>query len=241
LGRLSWRRATVTGIRDETATARTLTLDVDDWTGHRAGQHVDLRLTAPDGYQAVRPYSVATPGNGPSIDLTVALVDGGEVSGYLVSETKVGTELEVRGPLGGWFVWDRTDSVPVQLVGGGVGVAPLMAMVRDHDRAVDRPPMRLLYSTRGPETVLYAPELAWRTQNPDPLAALTVIYTRDNPPGHSRPAGRLTVADIETYGLAPSPQTRCYVCGSTGFVEFVIELLVAAGFTADGIRAERFG
>ena len=175
MGRLSWRYAIVVGIGDETTTARTLTLKVDDWSGHRAGQHVDVRLTASDGYTAVRPYSIATPTNGSFIDLTVALVEDGEVSGYLVSGTKVGTALEVRGPLGGWFVWDRDDAVPVQLVGGGVGVAPLMAMLRDHDRAAERHPMRLLYSTRGPETLLYAAELTRRVQNSDAVSAVTLV------------------------------------------------------------------
>jgi ferredoxin-NADP reductase len=241
LGRLSWRRATVVGIRDETATARTLTLEVDGWSGHRAGQHVDVRLTAADGYTAVRPYSIATPTNGSLIDLTVALVDGGEVSGYLVTATAVGTELEVRGPLGGWFVWDRDDPVPVQLVGGGVGVAPLMAMLRAHDRVVERRPMRLLYSTRDAGTVLYAAELARRVRDPDPARAVTVLYTRKPPDAVTRPAGRISVQDVEAYGLAPVPRTRCYVCGSTGFVESAIRILLRAGFAADDIRAERFG
>jgi ferredoxin-NADP reductase len=235
LGRLTWRPATVVGVRAETSTVRTLTLRVDGWPGHRAGQHVDVRLTADDGYTAVRPYSIATPADGPYLDLTVALVDGGEVSGYLVSGAVVGTDLEVRGPLGGWFVWDRVDAVPVQLVGGGVGVAPLMAMLRDRDRAVDRRPMRLLYSTRDPASVLYAAEVARRAET------VTVIYTRKPPESATRPAGRISVADLAAYGLPPEPRTRCYVCGSTGFVESAVDLLLAAGFAPDAIRAERFG
>ena len=241
MGRLSWQHATVVGIREETATARTLTLEVDGWSGHRPGQHVDVRLTAPDGYTAVRPYSIATPANGSRIDVTVALVKDGEVSSYLVSGTEIGTEMEVRGPLGGWFVWNRDDPVPVQLIGGGVGVAPLMAMLREHDRVAERHPMRLLYSTRGPETLLYAAELARRTQNPVPASAVTVLYTRNPPDTAARPAGRLTVSDIAAYGLPPLPRTRCYVCGSTGFVEAAIGLLLKAGFATDNIRAERFG
>jgi ferredoxin-NADP reductase len=241
LGRLSWQRATVVGTREETATARTLTLEVDGWSGHRPGQHVDVRLTAPDGYTAVRPYSIATPANGSRIDVTVALVENGEVSSYLVSGTEVGTEMDVRGPLGGWFVWNRDDPVPVQLVGGGVGVAPLVAMLREHDRVAERHPMSLLYSTRGPETLLYAAELAWRTQNSVPASAVTVLYTRNPPATAARPAGRLTISDLAAYGLPPSPRTRCYVCGPTGFVETAIELLLKAGFATDNIRAERFG
>jgi ferredoxin-NADP reductase len=241
LGRLSWQRATVVGLREETATARTLTLEVDGWSGHRPGQHVDVRLTAPDGYTAVRPYSIATPVNGSRIDVTVALVEDGEVSSYLVSGTEVGTEMEVRGPLGGWFVWNRDDPVPVQLIGGGVGVAPLMAMLREHGGVAERHPMRLLYSTRSPETLLYATELASRTQNPVPASAVTIMYTRNAPDTAARPAGRLTGSDIAAYGLPPTPRTRCYVCGPTGFVEAAVELLLKAGLATDNIRTERFG
>lgn len=238
---MSWQRATVLGVREESATARTLTLQVDGWSGHRPGQHVDVRLTASDGYTAVRPYSIATPANGSRIDVTVGLVEDGEVSTYLFSGTEAGTELEVRGPLGGWFVWNRNDPAPVQLVGGGVGVAPLMAMLREHDRVAERHPMNLLYSTRSPETVLYAAELARRTQSPFPPSAVTVLYSRNPPATAARPAGRLTASDIAAYGLPPLPRTRCYVCGSTGFVEAAIEILLKAGFVTDNIRAERFG
>ena len=241
MGRLTWQRATVVGVLDETATARTLTLEVDAWSAHRPGQHVDVRLTASDGYTAVRPYSIATPANGSRIDLTIGLTENGEVSGYLVGGTKIGTLLEVRGPLGGWFVWDRDDPAPVQLVGGGVGVAPLMAMLRAHDWVAERGPMRLLYSARSPGTLLYATEFAARMRCQDPTSAVTVLYTRTAPDGEPRLPGRLTTSDIGTYGLPPLPGTRCYVCGSTGFVEAAIELLIEAGFAADNIRAERFG
>ena len=228
-------------IRDETATARTLTLEVDGWSSHRPGQHVDLRLTAVDGYTAVRPYSIATPASGSRIDVTVALVEDGEVSSYLVSGTDAGTVMEVRGPLGGWFVWDRDDPAPVQLIGGGVGVAPLMAMLREHDGVAERHPMHLLYSTRSPATLLYATELARRTEDADPASVVTVLYTRKAPDAAPRPAGRLTASDITTYGLPPTPRTTCYVCGPTGFVEESIDLLITAGFAANNIRAERFG
>lgn len=228
-------------VREETSTARTLTLLVEDWHGHRPGQHVDVRLTAPDGYTAVRPYSVATPTDDSRIDLTVALVEDGEVSSYLVRGTEVGTTMEVRGPLGGWFVWDRDDPAPVQLLAGGVGVVPLIAMLREHDSANERHPMRLLYSTRGPHTLLYGPELGCRTANPDPASGVTVLYTRKAPDDAARPSGRLTGSDIAAYALPPSSGVRCYVCGPTGFVEAGIELLVSAGFATDNIRAERFG
>ncbi|NIK61379.1 FAD-binding oxidoreductase [Kribbella shirazensis] len=241
MARLTWQRATVVGVLDETATARTLTLEIDAWSAHRPGQHVDVRLTASDGYTAVRPYSIATPPNGSRIDLTVGLADNGEVSSYLVAGAGIGTELEVRGPLGGWFIWDRDDPAPVQLVGAGVGVAPLMAVLRAHDSVTGRGPMRLLYSSRSPETLLYATELAGRTRSQNPTSAVTVLYTRAAPGADPRPPGRITTADIVAHGLPPVAGTRCYVCGSTGFVEAAIELVIEAGFAADNIRAERFG
>jgi ferredoxin-NADP reductase len=147
----------------------------------------------------------------------------------------------VRGPLGGWFVRDSDGPVPVQLVGGGVGVVPLMAMLRAHDQAAVRHPMRLLYSTQSTATLLYATELARWTDSRDPASAVKVFYTRKAPYTDARPVGRLTTSDIVAYGLPPLPGTRCYVCGSTGFVEAGIELLIEAGFAADNIRAERFG
>ena len=214
---------------------------VDGWHGHRPGQHVDVRLTALDGYTAVRPYSLAMPTDGARIDITVALVEDGEVSSYLVRGARVGTELEVRGPLGGWFVWDREDSAPVQLLGGGVGVVPLMAMLREHDRVPERHPMRLLYSTRSPEALLFGAELTRRAVPGAPPSTVTVLYTRSAPDDAARPSGRLSASDIAAYALPPSPRTRCYVCGPTGFVETGIELLETAGFAASNIRAERFG
>jgi ferredoxin-NADP reductase len=241
LGRLTWRRATVVALRDETATARTLTLEVDGWTGHRPGQHVDLRLTAPDGYSAIRPYSITTPDRASQIDITVERVADGEVSSYLVEDTAVGVAVDVRGPLGGWFVWDHQEDVPVQLVGGGVGVGPLMAMLREHDRAERVHPMRLLYSTRGPDTVLYAPELARRSADTDPASSVTLLFTRRAPGSATRPAGRISASDLSAYGLPPSGRTRCYVCGPTRFVEAGIDLLTSAGFSPQNIRAERFG
>jgi ferredoxin-NADP reductase len=241
LGRLSWRPATVSSVLDETAETRTLTLTVPGWTGHRPGQHVDIRLTAPDGYTAVRPYSIATPHDGERVDITVSLVEEGEVSSYLVRETQPGSQLEVRGPLGGWFVWDPTDDQPVQLVGGGVGVAPLMSMLRAHDTATQPRPMRLLYSTRTLATLLYRDELAHRAGSLDPATSVQVLYTREAPDTAARPAGRISASDVAAYALPATPRTRCYVCGSTGFVEASIELLLGAGFDGDNIRAERFG
>lgn len=236
-----WQRATVVAVHDENPTARTLTLEIEGWPGHRPGQHVDIRLTAPDGYAAVRPYSIATPTDGPRIDLTIQHVDGGEVSSYLVRNASVGTQMDVRGPLGGWFVWSPDEPAPVQLLGGGVGVGPLMAILREHDAAPERRPMRLLYSTRDTETVLYREELARRISGSDPTSGVSVLFTRRAPDSAARPPGRITRSDLLSMGLPPSPRTRCYVCGPTGFVEAGINLLIRAGFKSENIRAERFG
>jgi ferredoxin-NADP reductase len=241
LGRLKWRRASLVDARHESRTARTLTLQVESWPGHVPGQHVDIRLTAPDGYTAIRPYSIATPAQEDRLDVTVSLVTGGEVSTYLVSDAPVGAEVEVRGPLGRWFVWDSNEVAPVQLLAGGVGVAPLMAMLRSHDRVPERHPMRLLYSTQSPLTLLYGEEIGRRALDEDATSTVTVLYTRQPPDAAARPVERLSLSDVLTYALPPTPRTRCFVCGSTGFVEKGIELLLAAGFPDRNIRAERFG
>lgn len=241
LGRLSWRVATVAAVRDETATARTLVLDVPGWPGHLAGQHVDVRLTAPDGYTAVRSYSLASEPAGERIEITVEPVHDGEVSPYLAQVAAVGDPLEVRGPVGGWFTWDparpgRTE--PVQLVGGGSGVVPLMAMVRAWASAGAPAPFRLLYSTRRPDTVIYRDELARRA-----VAGLPVdyAYTRVTPPDWPRPPGHVDAGLLAATTFPPDVAPTCYVCGPTGFVEAVADLLLAAGHDAARVRTERFG
>ena len=237
LGRLTWRTATVAAVREETATARTLVLSVPGWPGHLAGQHVDLRLTAEDGYQAVRSYSIAAPADGDRIEVTVEQVEGGEVSPYLATETMAGDTMEVRGPIGGWFVWRPEQTGPVQLVAGGSGIVPLMAMIRARAAAASRVPFRLLYSTRGPDTVIYRPELV------RPVGGLDVsyAYTRKVPDGWRRPPGRVdgTLLAEATWPAEFRPTT--YVCGPTGFVEAVADLLVASGHDQAAVRTERFG
>src|SRR5215468_10147474 len=160
LGRVNWRTANIVGLRDETATARTLTLSVDDWPGHVAGQHVDVRLTAADGYSAVRSYSIASaPSSDDRVEITVERLPNGEVSPYLTQQVAVGDELELRGPIGGWFIWRPGQAMPIQLVAGGSGIVPLMAMIRSRASAGDKAQFRLLYSVREPGAIFYRDEL----------------------------------------------------------------------------------
>jgi ferredoxin-NADP reductase len=225
-GRLTWRVGTVTEIRPETATARTLVLDVPDWPGHLPGQHIDVRLTAPDGYQAQRSYSIASAPGGP-LELTVQRVDDGEVSDYLTAGVTVGDKLELRGPIGGWFVWRDTSTAPVLLVAGGSGIVPLMAMIR----ARHRQPFRLVYSVRTPDDAYYTSELS--RFHP----GLDVHYVHTRVP----PAKRLNVATLNTHGWPADFEPECFVCGPTGFVEAVADMLVALGHDPGRVKTERFG
>lgn len=237
LGRLTWRVATVVALRDETATARTIVLDVPDWPGHLAGQHVDIRLTAEDGYTAVRSYSMSSGADGDRIEVTVDEVENGEVSPYLTQVIEVGDSVEVRGPIGGWFVWRPEQTEPVQLIAGGSGIVPLMAMIRARASAERAVPFRLLYSTRDPESVIYREELL------KPVGGLdvTYAYTRRAPADWRGKVGRIddTVIAAATWPAAFEPTS--YVCGPTGFVELATRLLVEAGHDPAAIRAERFG
>ncbi|MGW6275991.1 ferredoxin reductase [Kribbella sp. NPDC055071] len=236
--RLSWQVATVSDVRRETETARTLTLDVPDWPGHLAGQHLDVRLTAPDGYRASRSYSIASAWTGATIELTVEQVPDGEVSPYLVDVIKVGDPLEIRGPVGGWFVWKPEQEGPVQLIGGGSGVVPLRAMLRAHSAAVSTTPVRLLYSVRRPESVIYVSDLKELAASDD--VDVRLVYTREAPAGEPR-VGRIDAEVIEQHALPPDQLPTTYVCGPTPFVETVADLLVAAGHDPARVRTERFG
>jgi ferredoxin-NADP reductase len=237
--RRTWRPAHLVEQRRETESASTLVLEVTGWPGHLAGQHIDVRLTAPDGYQAARSYSLAAPPDGDRIEITVQRVPDGEVSSYLADEVKNGDTVEVRGPVGGWFVWKPGDSAPVVLVAGGSGVVPLMAMIRSRD-GVNSTPFRLIYSVRTPDDRIYDHELHRRATHHSGLE-ITFLYTRRAPAGETRSAGRVTAEDLISDGWPPDLEPTCYVCGPTPFVETVADLLIDLGHNPTRIRTERFG
>ncbi|HJV14494.1 MAG TPA: ferredoxin reductase [Propionibacteriaceae bacterium] len=237
--RRTWRPAVLVERRPETPSASTLVLEVPEWSGHIAGQHVDVRLTAPDGYQAARSYSLATPSDGEQIEITVQAVPDGEVSGYLVGDARVGDTVEVRGPVGGWFVWKPEQGSPVLLVAGGSGVVPLMAMIRSRD-GISSAPFRLIYSVRTPEDRIYHDELRLRGTEDSGLT-VTFLYTRAAPEEEPRPLGRIGLDDLVSYGWPAEVEPTCYVCGPTPFVETVSDLLIFLGHDSTRIRTERFG
>ncbi len=239
-GRLTWRVGQLAAVRDETATARTLVLDVPGWPGHLPGQHVDVRLTAPDGYSTERSYSIAAPADGDRVELTVQRIPDGEVSPYLIEVFSIGDPLEIRGPVGGWFVWREADPAPVLLVAGGSGIVPLMAMIRARAAARSRVPFRLVYSVRTPDDAYYADELRRRVRD-DAGLDLRYVYTRRAPEGWPGSTGRLGVATLNTYGWPAALTPACFVCGPTGFVEAVADILVALGHEPRRVKTERFG
>jgi ferredoxin-NADP reductase len=217
-----------------------LLLQVPGWPGHLPGQHVDVRLTAPDGYSTQRSYSLAAPADDDRVELTVQRVAAGEVSPYLSQVIAVGDLVELRGPVGGWFVWRVTDRSPVVLVAGGSGVVPLMAMIRARAAAGSRVPFRLIHSVRTPEDAYYAAELRRRVRD-DAGLDVQYVYTRRAPEGWPGTIGRLQVATINTHGWPVALQPACFVCGPTGFVEAVADILVALGHDPRRIKTERFG
>jgi ferredoxin-NADP reductase len=230
LGRLTWREAALAEIVDETPRTRTLVFDIDGWEGHRAGQHVDVRLTAEDGYQAERSYSIASGPDDERLALTVELIEDGEVSPYLVGELQQGDTIELRGPIGGWFAWEPADGGPLLLVGGGSGVVPLRSMLRA------RPPeiaARLIYSARTLEDVIYRREL----EALDDDVVLTL--TREQREGVR--AGRVDVGLLREAGFPPAQMPRVFVCGPTPFVESVSQALVGLGHAPERVKTERFG
>jgi ferredoxin-NADP reductase len=231
--RIAWRSATVREVLRETSSASTLLLDVPGWPGHRAGQHADVRLTAEDGYRAQRSYSIASAPEDGEPAITVERIDDGEVSPYLVDDARPGDELEIRGPVGGWFVWDVRDGGPLMLVGGGSGVVPLRSMLRHRERAGSDAEARLLLSARRPDDVIYAAELA--------SYDVTLTYTREAPAGWSGYARRVDRAMLADVAFAPERQPRIFICGPTGFVEGVAAEFMALGHHPDRIRTERFG
>ena len=233
-----WLVGRVVETRSETSTSRTIVFDVPGWVGHLAGQHVDVRLTAEDGYSTQRSYSIATPSDGQRVALTIQRVPAGEVSPYLVEEIVVGDEVELRGPIGGWFVWRPDESGRVLLVAGGSGVVPLMAMVRERSRTRSTAPFTLIYSVRSPREVYYADELSRCAAE---TVDVSVLYTRSAPAGAERAPGRISSDDLARHSWPPGPGGRTYVCGPTAFVEAVVGLLLEQGHDPATIRTERFG
>jgi len=210
---------------------------VPDWPGHRPGQHLDVRLTAPDGYTTQRSYSIASGPERQQVELLVEELADGEVSPYLSGELRAGDPLEVRGPVGGWFVWDTTLGGPVQLVAGGSGVVPFLAMLEHHKAVGSEVPVRLLYSARTLDEVLARDRLA----EPDAGVIVTLALTREAPAGWTGLTGRVDAGVLRAHTLAPRDARRVYVCGPTGFVEAVSAALIELGHPADALRTERFG
>lgn len=239
-GRLSWHAARVVERRMETVTASTLVLDVPGWPGHAPGQHVDVRLRADDGYTAVRSYSIASAPDAEHLELTIELMPDGEVSPYLVQTIAPGNPLEILGPIGGWFIWKPDQTEPVQLIAGGSGIVPLMAMIRTRERATNRSPFRLIYSVRTPDTIYYAEELR-RLESQGNGVAVTFAYTRMAPVNSASKPQRIDAALIEADAFASSQDPIAYVCGPTGFVEAAAGLLTRAGYDASRVKTERFG
>lgn len=238
-GRTSWREATVLEVVEANAHARILTLSVPGWEGSLPGQHVDIRLTAEDGYQAVRSYSLGLAGEGGTVEIGVDEVPDGEVSPYLVRDVAPGDSLEVLGPLGGYFVWRESDPSPVQLIAGGSGIVPLRAMVRARLAAATGQPFRLLVSMRTPQDAIYREELE---AVPDGGGVdVTWAYTREAPASWTGDVGRLTAETIDAVVWPVADDPVVYVCGPTGFVEFVAHELVARGHSPRRIKTERFG
>jgi ferredoxin-NADP reductase len=236
---VKWLVATVTETIAETASSVTIRLDVPDWPGHRAGQHVDVRLTAEDGYQAQRSYSIASPPGGAQLELTVVRIDDGEVSPYLAGDLDVGDQIELRGPIGGYFVWDGADDRPVLLAGGGSGVVPLMAMLRRHAAVGSAAAMHLVYSARSAADILYREELA--KLGDDPHRAVTITLTRQGDTGWDGRRGRVDADLLAESGWPPTVAPHCFVCGPDTFVEAVANDLVAMGYDEHTVKTERFG
>jgi ferredoxin-NADP reductase len=239
LGRLTWQVVQVAETREETPRVRTITFEGDEWAGHRAGQHVDVRLTAEDGYQAQRSYSIASaPEQG--LELTVERLDDGEVSPYLVDELRPGDGVELRGPIGGYFVWEASDPRPVFLVAGGSGVVPLMAMIRHRILADSSTPMRLLYSSRTIEDVIYRAELEGIAAAGDGIEIVHTL-TRAQPDGWTGYARRIDTEMLREVAWPAAERPAVYVCGATLFVQAVTEGLVGLGYDPLTVKTERYG
>jgi ferredoxin-NADP reductase len=240
LGRLKWQLGTLAEIAQETPRVASLYFDVPDWTGHLAGQHVDVRLTSEDGYVAERSYSIASAPEDPRVALTVERLDDGEVSPYLVGELRVGDKLELRGPIGGFFVWRAVDPAPLFLIAGGSGVVPLMAMLRHRARANGKTQARLLYSSRTLADVIYRDELGRIAGAGDGVEVFHTL-TREKPEGWKGFTRRVDQAMMQEVAWPVDRMPAVFICGPTTFVEAAASLLVTMGYPASSIRTERFG
>lgn len=240
-GRLSWQLGEVVATQEETARAKSITLAVPRWNGHRPGQHVDVRLTAEDGYQAERSYSIASaPRPEPHVTLTVERLDEGEVSPYLTGELRVGDQLELRGPIGGYFVWEEQMGGPLLLIAGGSGIVPLMAMIRYWAALGSTIPIRLLYSSRSYTEVIYRDELARLVKSNTKLEVVHTL-TREQPPGWAEYHRRIDTEILREVAWPVDQRPLQFICGPTPFVETTATSLVTLGYEPGRIKTERFG
>jgi len=240
LGRLTWQIAVIAAIRRETSNTVSLTLDVPEWPSHVAGQHVDVKLTSEDGYSTERSYSIASAPSPGRLELTVQRVPDGEVSPYLVDVAQSGDSIQLRGPIGGYFVWSPDKTAPVTLIAGGSGVVPLMSMVRARTAMSSHTPFRLIYSARTPEDAIYADELHDLVRDDHELD-ISYAYTRTAPDGWRGHVGRIDATRLAADGWPAEMNPDVYVCGPTSFVETAANYLVDAGHKPDKVRTERFG
>jgi ferredoxin-NADP reductase len=241
LGRLTWQLGEVVATEPETDRAKSITIAAPNWPGHRAGQHVDVRLTADDGYQAERSYSIASPPEaGGQVTLTVERLDDGEVSPYLTDELRVGDQVELRGPIGGYFVWEARLGGPLLLIGGGSGIVPLMAMIRHRTAAMSDVPTRLLFSSRSFEEIIYRDELD-RLAGAGTGLEVTHTLTRSQPPGWTGYHRRIDRDLLREVAWGADAAPLAFICGPTPFVETAAAELQALGYAPERIKTERFG
>ena len=239
-GRLNWLIARAAEIIEETHRVRSIVLDCPGWPGHLPGHHIDIRLTAEDGYQAQRSYSIARPADGERVVITVELVDEGEVSPFLIEDLRIGDRVEIRGPVGGYFIWEPSRGGPLQLIGGGSGVVPLMAMLRARVRAGSDVPVRYLNSARSHDDLIYRSELESVSSEVEGVEVLHTL-TRSKPPDWTGLEGRVDRVMLARQAWPSFTRPLCYVCGPSGFVETVANSLVSLGHQPSRIKTERFG